>query len=236
MNKTIKSALAGSTLFIAVSVALTSYAAAADNNKRKNGTVGIQSVLPKAPAAKPRNNGKPKRLKFVRPKAPAANRDQSRQIVVVPRKNTKPKTQFSVTPKAPPAKKPSRKIAEAKPQIAPDLTEADEAFIVEATKPKVEKKVETKTKPKKKVIKKAPKKAKKKIVKKHKPQQHGTYHYDEGDTYYEVPGHSYERGYYYESEPEYYNDYQSGSSYYSGSSYSSHGYSGGSYSGGYNCQ
>lgn len=240
MNKTIKSVLAGSTVFVAVSVALTTFAAAADNNaKRKNGTVGIQSVVPKAPAAQVGNNRKPKQLKFVRPKAPAATPDRSRQIVVVPRKNTTPNKLFSVVPKAPQAKEPNRKVVEARPEVDPAVIEAAEALVVEAPKPKLEQKV----KPKRKVIKKAPKRVKKKIVKKHKPQQHGTYHYDSGDTYYEVPSHSYERGYYYEPEPEYYNDYQSGgsyyggsSSYYSGSSYSSHGYSGGSYGRSYNCK
>ncbi len=234
MNKTIKSVLASSTVIIATSIAMTSFAAAADNNgKRKNGTVGIQSVLPKAPVAKNENNRPKRRPRIAQPKAPEANRDQSRQIVVVPNPKRKQKTLFSVLPKAPTAKKPNRKVVEAKPQIDPQLTKEDEAFIAEATKPTLKKKA----KPAKKVIKKAPKKAKKKIVKKRKHQEYGTYHYSQDDNYYESPTYYYEDEGYYETAPSYHNGYGNSGSYYSGSSYRTNGYSTGhSYSRGYNCQ
>ncbi len=215
MNKTIKSVLASSTVIIATSIAMTSFAAAADNNgKRKNGTVGIQSVLPKAPVAKNENNRPKRRPRIAQPKAPEANRDQSRQIVVVPNK-------------------PERQVVEAKPQVVPQTTQTDEAFVVEAPKPKLKKKV----KPAKKVIKKAPKKAKKKIVKKRKHQEYGTYHYSQDDHYYESPTYYYEDEGYYETAPSYHNGYGHSGGYYSGSSYRSHGYSTGhSYSRGYNCK
>ena len=231
MSNRFKSILAGSTVIIATTVALTTFAAAADNAKRKN-TVGIQSVLPKAPIAKNNNNRPKRRPRIAQPKAPEAKPDRSRQIVVVPKPKSEDKTLFSVIPKAPTAKKPNRKVVEAKPQVDPQLTKEDEAFIVEATKPKVKKKA----KPAKKVIKKAPKKAKKKIVKKRKPQEYGTYHYGQNDHYYEEPTYYYENDSYYETEPSYNNGYGNSGGYYSGSSYCSNGYSTGhSYSRGYNC-
>ena len=235
MSNRFKSILAGSTVIIATTVALTTFAAAADNAKRKN-TVGIQSVLPKAPIAKNENNRPKRRPRIAQPKAPEAQPDRSRQIVVVPKPKTKDKTLFSVAPKAPPAKKPSRKVAEAKPQVDPQLTKEDEAFIAEATKkPEVKKK---KAKPAKKVIKKAPTKKKKKIVKKPKRHDYGTYHYGQDDRYYEEPTYYYENDSYYETEPSYHNGYGSSSGYYSGSSYYENGYSTGySYGGGgYQCK
>ena len=56
MKTTIKNVLMGGTVIIASTIAVTSIASAADGkSKRKSRTVGIQSVLPKAPSAKIRN-------------------------------------------------------------------------------------------------------------------------------------------------------------------------------------
>ncbi len=233
MTNTLKSLLAGSTVIIATTLALTSMASAQENGKkRSNGTVGIQSVVPKAPAAKIGNNRNQKQRRFVRPKAPIADRGLSRQIAVVPNTNSNPNKIFSVVPKAPPAKEPDRQVVEVAPQIEPEVVGADETIVEEAPKPKLKKKI----KPKRKVIKKAPKKAKKKLAKKHKPKRkyHGSYHYNHGDYYYESEPY-YETETYYETEPYYDNGYSSG--YYSGSSYQSHGYSSGyTYSQGYQCK
>ncbi|MEM7426619.1 MAG: hypothetical protein AAF441_11015 [Pseudomonadota bacterium] len=263
MNNKIKNALMGGTILIASSIALTTLASAADGNARNNTGPGIQSVVPKAPVAKIRNRSKEarnrlrerKRIEFVRPKAPAASADRSRQIVVVPKEDERglatetegDKQLFSVRPKAPEANKPV-KVVDARPDVEPEREAnaprkefAEGAPQKEVVEP--DQKIESKPAPdfqekaepevKERVEQKAkpaPKK-RKKVVRKRKIRIYGeVYTYNSRTGYYESEAHYYDDEGHYESTPSYNHGYHGGGSYDGGSSYDSY-YHGSSYQG-----